>query len=267
MRRWLLIVLAWLAAGVAVLPVVWVIITSLTPAERLTRGFAFGGLSLENYARVLSRTPFPLYIINSAVIALVTTILTLTLALAAAYALTRYHVAGRGFILALLLAIPLFPQISILIYLYLVASRLGLINTYAALIIPYTALALPLAIWYLVAALDEIPRDLDYAARLDGCTSWRVLTSVLMPLSMPAVMAVGLLIFLLTWNEFIIALVLTTDAHARTAPVGLAMFQGAHYIPWGDITAAAVVVLAPVVIIAFFGQRMLVSGLTKGALK
>jgi len=266
-KRGFPIAVAWLAAVLAVAPILWVLITSVTPAEKLVQGRVGAGFSLASYIRVLSHTEFPLCIINSALVALLTTLFTLGLGLIAAYALTRFRVVAKPLILALLLAIPLFPQISILIYLYLAASRLGLINTYAALIVPYTALALPLAIWYLVAVLDDIPRDLDNAARLDGCAPLRTLTSVLMPLVLPSMVAVGLLVFLLSWNEFIIALVLTTDAKARTAPVGLAMFQGTHYIPWADITAAAVVVLLPVVLLAFFGQRMLVAGLTRGALK
>ena len=146
-------------------------------------------------------------------------------------------------------------------------KRQGLLNTYTGLVLPYTALALPLAIWYLVAALDEIPRELDYAAWLDGCSSWRYFLTVVLPLARPALASVGLLVFLVNWNEFIIALVLTSDSASRTAPVGLAMFQGAHFIPWGDIAAATMLVLAPAALVVLFGQRLLIAGLGRGAVK
>jgi ABC-type glycerol-3-phosphate transport system permease component len=259
--------LAWLAVLAAAAPLAWVVLTSLTPPAALEQGRVGAALTGENYVRVATQTHFPAYLVNSAAVALLATVLTLALGLMAAYALTRWALPFKSALLAALLAIPLFPQISILIYLYVLASRLHLINTYAALILPYTALSLPLAIWYLVAALDEIPRELDDAARIDGCSPGRYFVEVILPLSSPALAAVALLVFLTSWNEFIIALVLTVDARARTAPVGLALFQGAHYIPWGDIAAATVLVLAPVAGVALVGQRLLVAGLSRGAVK
>jgi len=258
---------AWVAAGAAMLPMVWLVLTSVTTPEQLVLGRVGTELTADNYARVLLQTEFPVYIINSLAIALVSTLLTLGLGLAAAFALTRFRLVAKGPLFALLLGLPLFPQVSILIYLYLLASRSGLLNTYTGLVLPYTALALPLAIWYLVAALDEIPRELDYAAWLDGCSSWRYFLTVVLPLARPALASVGLLVFLVNWNEFIIALVLTSDSASRTAPVGLAMFQGAHFIPWGDIAAATMLVLAPAALVVLFGQRLLIAGLGRGAVK
>lgn len=266
MKR-LLVTLLWLSAAGAVLPMLWLALSSITKPESLLLGRVGSGLTLANYWRVIAGTDFLVYIVNSLLVASLAALLTVALGLAAAYALTRYRVAGKGALITLLLGIPLFPQISILIYLYLQASRLQLINTYTALVLPYAALSLPLAIWYLVAALDEIPRELDYAAWLDGCSPLQYLTAIVLPLARPALVSVGLLIFLVNWNEFIIALVLTADARSRTAPVGLAMFQGAHFIPWGDIAAATMLVLAPVALLVIYAQRQLVAGLSRGAVK
>jgi len=175
---------------------------------------------------------------------------------------------GKVFILLFVLAVSLFPQISLVGYLFKLMTGLGWINTYYALVFPYTAWILPLSLWILISYFSQIPHELDRAARIDGCSSWQVLRKIIFPVALPGILSTGLLAFIFAFNEFLFALMLTTDHHARTIPVGIALFQGLHgEIPWGEIMAASAVTTLPIVIITMFFQRHIIQGLTRGAVK
>jgi multiple sugar transport system permease protein len=186
----------------------------------------------------------------------------------AAYAITRLRFPGRRLIPLVLLAFSMFPQISIVGQLFKMMVGLGWINTYPGLIFPYATLGLPLALWIMLGAFTEIPTELDRAARVDGATRVQVLGRIILPLAAPGALSATLLVFIYSFNEFLFALMLTTDYHARTIPVGIALFEGLHgQVPWGHLMAIAVVSVVPVLCLAIVFQRKIVRGLMQGAVK
>jgi multiple sugar transport system permease protein len=190
------------------------------------------------------------------------------LAAPAAYAITRLELPGRMSFLFLVLAVSMFPPVSLVSYLFRMMSALGWINTYAALVLPYTAWVLPLSLWILVSHFSRIPRDLDRAALLDGCGRLAALRKVMVPVAAPGILSTAILAFIFAFNEFLFALLLTTGRNARTIPVGIALFEGLHgEIPWGTIMAAATLAVVPVVLLVLAFQRGIVSGLTRGAVR
>jgi multiple sugar transport system permease protein len=175
---------------------------------------------------------------------------------------------GKIMIPVLLLAFSMFPQISIIGYLFKLMTDVGWINTYQALIFPYIALGLPLALWIMLSYLAQVPVELDKAALVDGATRLQVLRKIILPVALPGAFSTVLLIFIYSFNEFLFAIMLTTDYTARTLPVGIALFQGLHgQIPYGQIMAAAVVATIPMIALAAFFQRRIIQGLTRGAIK
>ena len=224
----------------------------------------------QNYHAVLAdgSLHFLNYLGNSLIVSLASAFLAVAAASPAAYAFTRLSLPGKMGILFFILAVSMFPQISLVGYLFKIMSSLGWINTYQALILPYIAWILPLAVWILVSYFSQIPRELDRAAMIDGCRRWQILPKVIFPVARPGIFAVLLLSFIFAFNEFMFALMLSTDYHARTVPVGIALFQGLHgQIPWGAIMAASAIATIPVVILIVVFQKQIVSGLTRGAVK
>jgi multiple sugar transport system permease protein len=168
----------------------------------------------------------------------------------------------------LILAMSMFPPVSLVGYLFKLMTALGWINTYPALIFPYVAWTLPLSLWILVSYFSRIPRDLDRAGLIDGCSRLQILFKIIFPVAAPGIFATLLLAFIFAFNEFLFALMLTTDRAARTIPVGIALFEGLHgQIPWGEIMAAATLATLPVVALALIFQRRIIQGLTRGAVK
>jgi multiple sugar transport system permease protein len=227
-------------------------------------------LGLGHYQDILSvrSLHFLDYLRNSLVISGVSAACAVAIAALAAYVLTRLRIPGKGMILLGILAASLFPQVSLVSYLFKVTNALGWINTYPALIFPYIAWVLPLSLWILVSYFAQIPLDLDKAAWVDGCSRLQILLRVILPVAAPGIFSTFLLAFIFAFNEFLFALMLTTDYQARTIPVGIALFQGLHgEIPWGRIMAASVFTTLPVVALTLFFQRRIVQGLTRGAVK
>jgi multiple sugar transport system permease protein len=166
------------------------------------------------------------------------------------------------------LAFSMFPQISLIGYLYKLMRSLGLINTYPALILPYIAWTVPLGFWILLSYVMQIPRDFDDVARADGAGRFLVFRKIIVPIAAPGILSATLLIFIAAFNEFLFALMLTTDHQARTIPVGIALFEGLHgEIPWGYIMAASALASLPLVVMAVFFQRYVIQDVTRGALK
>lgn len=255
-------------AALSLGPLVYVLYVSLlSPALSPQAGST---LSLEHYRTVLTGPAlhFPRQLLNSVVVAFISAAGSVMLASLAAYAITRLPLPGRMTILMAVLVAAMFPQIGIVGYLFRMMSALGLINTYPALCLPYVSWTLPISLWILVGYFAKMPRDLDDAARLDGCSHWQTLWKIILPMARPGILSVFLLAFIYAFNEFMFALMLTSDYRARTVSVAIAVFQGAHgQMPWGDITAAAVVTTLPVVLLTILFQRHVVRGLTQGAIK
>jgi multiple sugar transport system permease protein len=221
----------------------------------------------DHYRTVLTRSALGHALLNSGVVATVTVLAAIVLGGLCAFALARLPVPGKGAILGVVLACSMFPPIAVISPVYMLVRALGLRDTLSALILTHTASTLPLAIWILASFFRQLPADLYRAALVDGCSPWRALWSVMAPPALPGVVVASLLVFIFSWNEFMFALTLTASVQARTAPVELALFPGLHEVPWGDMAAATLLVMAPVMLLAVLFQRHLVAGLTAGSIK
>jgi len=254
----------------ALIPVIWIMSLSLKTPETIGDGrFLPSDWTLDNYDSVFSTGFFNAALRNSIGIAMIATVLALAFASMAAYAITRLDFPGKSAILAAALAISMFPAISIVGGLFDLWRRIGLYDTWPGLILPYLSFSLPLSIYTLSAFFREIPWDLEKAAQMDGATPMQAFRKVILPLAMPGVFTAGILAFIVAWNDFLFANVLTSTDASRTAPVALSFFRGASQFtdPSGAIAAGAVVVTVPILIMVLIFQRRIVSGLTAGAVK
>jgi len=226
-------------------------------------------LTLDNYVGVFRDQPFALNLLNSAVVAIGTVLLSLLLGVLSAYALGKFRFRGKTSIMYIVLAVSMFPQIAVLGGLYTAIQGLGLYNTWGGLIFSYMIFTLPFTVWTLTSFVREIPHELEEAAQVDGATPLQTLFKVMLPVMMPALVTTGLLAFINAWNEYLFALTFTADNKARTVPVAISLFSGAsqYELPWAGIMAASVVVTVPLIILVLFFQRNIVEGLTAGAVK
>jgi multiple sugar transport system permease protein len=256
---------------VALGPLYWTVVTSVksgielnvSPPTLFPHSFSF-----ENFANDLSLSTFTRDLLNSAIIATITTILALIVGILCAYAIARLKMRGKGIVLGVTLSVAIIPLIALVGPLFVIfTGPLPVYNTYAALIIPDLALTLPITVWFMTSFFRDLPPDLEEAALVDGATRLRALWEVIVPLTAPGVFAAAILSFIAVWNDFLFGLTLTTDEHAQPVTVGVSRFAGEHTIPWGEIAAAAVIVTIPLVIVVLFLQRRIVSGLTAGAVK
>lgn len=250
-------------------PAAWFFLTSLKPEGLVTAipPRLLAPVGLHFYRSVLTRYGLLRYAANSAVVAGSATAVSIAVAVLAGYALARLRLPGRRLILYGLLAVGMFPQMAIAGPVWRLLGALGLLNTYPGLILPYVALTLPLAIWIMATFFRELPRDLEDAARVDGATRLQALWRIILPLSAPGLFTAAILVFIYAWNEFFFALLIMTSPHRQTLPVGIALFQGEHTIPWGEIAAASTLATLPLVLLVLLFQRRIVSGLTAGAVK
>ncbi|WP_460744692.1 carbohydrate ABC transporter permease [Mariniluteicoccus endophyticus] len=224
--------------------------------------------SLENYAKVFdSSTMFGRALVNSLLVAGITTALALVLGVFAAYALSRLDFPGKGAILGIIIATSMFPGISVVVPLLKLFTQIGWINSYQAMIVPNLSFAIPLAVWNLTTFMQQLPYDLEEAALIDGCSKWQAFRKVLLPLAAPGVFTTAILTFIHAWNEFIIALSMINDPLMQTATVAISKFTGAteFQAPFGEQMAAGVIVTVPLVIMVLLFQRRIVEGLTSGA--
>jgi multiple sugar transport system permease protein len=269
---WSIAILAVLV--LALVPVVWLASLSLKPPDAVAdQSFFPSEISFENYESLftggISDSPFVKPLINSVVIALTTTAISIVLASFAAYAIARLEFPGKRLILVGALAIAMFPPISTVGPLFDMWRAIGLYDTYPGLIIPYLTFSLPLAIYVLVAFFREIPWELEQAAQVDGATPFQAFRKVIVPLAAPGVFTAAILVFIFAWNDFLFAISLTSSDASRTVPAALAFFTGESSFtqPTGSIAAAAVLVTVPIIVFVLFFQRRIVAGLTAGAVK
>jgi len=251
-------------------PVVWMIVASLRPDAGVFAPSAetvAAPLSLEHYRALFGERGFLRPVANSLIVAAATTAVTLPIAVLCAYAIARLRFPGRSALLAVVLAVSMFPQISIVPPLYLILRELRLLNTYPGLVLPYLTFSMPLAIWLLTGFFRQLPRDLEEAAMLDGATRMRTLRDVVLPLAAPGVASTAILTFLYCWNEFLFALSFTLGPDRYTVPVAIMLFRGRYQVPWGEVLAATVLATIPVALLVLACQRRIVAGLTVGATK
>jgi trehalose/maltose transport system permease protein len=267
----------WTAAGIVIViysffPMLWMISLAFKPPADIVSGkpqFLPTTWTLDNFATIFSDSLFTRALINSIGIALVATVLSVIIAMFAAYAIARLEFRGKKVLLSLALGIAMFPQAALVGPLFNMWRSAGIYDTWIGLIIPYLTFALPLSIWTMSAFFRQIPWEMEHAAQVDGATQWQAFRKVIVPLAAPGVFTTAILTFFFCWNDFLFSISLTSTNSARTVPAALAFFQGASYfesaVPY--IMAASVVVTIPVVILVLAFQRRIVAGLTSGAVK
>jgi ABC-type glycerol-3-phosphate transport system permease component len=250
-------------------PLYWMVIASLSPEADLFAAPSLvpGALSLDHYRALFDTRDFLVPVRNSLVVAGATTLLVLPPAVMCAYALARMPLPGKRLLLALVLAVSMFPQIAIVAPLYLLLRELRLLDTYPGLVLPYLTFSMPLAIWLLTGFFRQLPRELEEAALLDGASRLRMLRDIILPVSWPGIASTAILTFLYCWNEFLFALSFTLGPDRYTVPVAIALFRGRYQVPWGEVLAGALVATIPVALVVLLFQRHIVAGLTAGATK
>ena len=251
-------------------PFIWMIVISLSKTPDFLSSGRTIAPTLEHYKGVLTTGSVHLlrYLANSLIVSAVAAVCATLFAGLAAYAITRMEFPGKMAIPVLMLALSMFPQISIVGYIFKLMTSLDWINSYYALIFPYITLGLPLALWIMLSHLSQLSTELDKAALVDGASRLQILRLIIFPVALPGIVSAVLLVFIYSFNEFLFALMLTIDYNARTIPVGIALFEGLHgQIPWGPVMAAAVISVVPLVLLAAVFQRYVIQGLMQGALK
>ena len=265
----------WSAAIVIIVvaslvPVAWIVFLSLkTPATATDGSFIPHQWTLSNYSDIFKQGIFTDALRNSIGIGLISTFLAVVIASSAAYAIARLDFPGKNVLLAVVLGVALFPQISLVGPLYNLWRQIGLYDTWPGLIIPYMTFALPLSIFVLSSFFREIPWELEQAAQVDGATPFQAFRKMIVPLAMPGIVTTFIIVFIICWNDFVFAISLTSTTAAETVPAAISSFPGVSQfsVPYGDIAAAAVIVTIPVMLLVLVFQRRIVSGLTAGAVK
>jgi multiple sugar transport system permease protein len=254
-------------------PFIWTFLTSLkgpttiyeTPIKYLPNP-----PDLIYYQQIFALDRFRWALLNSVIVASSATAISLAIGAICAYAVARLNFPGKNFLLALVLAIAMFPGIAIIGPLFRQFSAWGLTNNYLALILPNVTFTLPICIWVLTAFFSDLPGELEEAARVDGCTRMQAFLRIMVPLAAPGVFTAAILLFIQAWNEFLFARTFMSQPNRLTATVAIAQFEGADQAaqyPWGQITAASIVITLPLVILVLLFQRRIISGLTAGAVK
>jgi multiple sugar transport system permease protein len=251
-------------------PFFWIIITSLKSTSQISERrsiFWPQPATLEQYNQLITGTGFVTWAANSIFVAAASTLISVALSAMAAYALTRLRFLGAGLLTTLLLITYLLPGTLLFIPLYQTLTSLGIINTYAALILTYPTFLLPFATWVLMGYFRSIPVELEEAAMIDGANRFYIFLRITIPLALPAILSVTLFAFTNAWNEFLFAFVFITSESLRTLPIGLQSMVVGDILPWGRLMAASLLTAVPVAILYVYAQRFLVEGLTVGGVK
>lgn len=270
LKRIVLSVLMWGSVLIMLFPFLWMLSTSLKPVNetfQVPPTWIPEQPTLSAYQEIWILRPFGLYILNGFIVATGATILAIAVAAPAAYAFARFRFRGQKVGVLLLLATQMVPYVMIAIPLFVMFSRLGILNTRLGLILADTSIAIPFSVFMLRSYFITLPEQLEEAAMIDGCTRLQAFFKIILPLSVPGIFATAVYCFLLVWGEFLFAVILTDSEAARTVTVGLYTFVGQFLIQWNYLMAAITVVTIPVVILFVWAQRYLVSGLTSGAVK
>ena len=265
-----LIYVALVAASVfAILPILWGLSTSFKSesATLSDSGWIPAQFTLENYRLVLFESKIPLYLGNTLMVAGLTVITTILIGIFGAYAAARFRFKGKTTSLLLILMTSMIPGIAILVPLYFLAVQLGLYDTYAVMIIIYTAWQIPTVVWMLKGFFESIPDSIEEAGRVDGASHFRVMVQLIFPLAIPGIAASAVISFVYVWNDFLIAATMISTDDKRLVAVGLYNYLSQYGIVWGQLTAAVVISIIPIVIVFVLMERRIVAGLSAGATK
>ncbi len=254
----------------ALLPIYWTIKISVTPQDLLySEGIRLwpSRMTLDNYTSVLKATDFPRYFLNSIIVSVTTAVIVTVVASFAGYALSRFRFRGKAMVSLVLLLTQTFPLVMVIPPIYRIMGQLGLTDNLYGLIIIYTAFNIAFATFLMQSFLDGVPKDLEEAAMIDGCTRVDALRRVILPLTLPGMGATVAFVFTAAWSELLFGLMLINSESQKTFSVGLLTFVGKFAVDWGQMMAASVLALIPVCLFFLFLQRYLVTGLTAGAVK
>lgn len=256
---------------VLILPFLWMISTSFKEADEvfqevpkwLPRTFSF-----HNYVNIWNRGYFKTYFVNSLIVSFATMGISLVVAMFAGYGISRFRFHGRTLFSVILIVVQMFPSMLLLIPMYMIMSRMGLLNTHLSMIVAYTTFAMPFCTWMIKGYFDTIPVTLEDAARIDGCGRLRILFEIIMPLAAPGIVTVAMFAFILSWQEYMYALTFARTEDMRTITVGIALMQGQHgSVDWGQIMAGSVLACLPGLLLFTYLEKYLVQGYTMGAAK
>jgi multiple sugar transport system permease protein len=266
--------LRWFAAALVILngvfPALWILFTSLKTETELTQKpitYWPHEPTIGNFISAFQDQPLLTFLTNSLIVAGLSTLLSLFISALAAYAIARLRLRFRGLILTAIIGVSMFPLVTLMVPLFEIMRSLGLLNSYWALVLPYTVLNLPICTLMMGSFFQDIPRDIENAAMLDGCTRLSALWRIVLPLAAPGVATAAILAFVNSWDEFLLALSMNSAVAYRTLPVGIQLYQGEFAFPWPIISAALVVAIVPIVVLIVIFQEKVVSGLTSGGLK
>ena len=266
-------ILLWIIVILVVFPIIWMVFSSLLTQNQIATGKIGLPKHFNNYIDMWKNINFFHYFKNSIIVCSITTVIALTIAIFAGYALARFKFPGANLFGASVLATQMVPGIMFLLPLYLLYIKIQeitgirLINTYYGLIIVYSAFFIPLSIWVIRGFFASIPKELEEAAVLDGCTKFQAFTKIILPISRVGIIATGIYIFLLAWDELIFAWVLTTSPDVATIPVGIRLYVGNYQNRYDLLMSAGVVTTLPVMVIFFALQKQFIQGMTSGAVK
>ncbi|MGK7874162.1 MAG: carbohydrate ABC transporter permease [Xenococcaceae cyanobacterium] len=253
-------------------PLLWQLLTSFKvneDIEAIPNIYIPTRYTFQHYLELFDSRPFFRYIFNSAFVSIISTLLSLGIGTPAAYALARLRLRGEKIILAGVLIVTLFPYVLMFLGLLEVVKGIGWGNNYLALIVPYTGINLPLTILVMRSFFQQLPPDLEDAAKIDGCNIWQTMVKILLPLTIPALVTTGILTFIFAWNEFIFALTFISRETMKTIPVAVSQLSGTSefQIPYGSLGSATIISTFPLILLVLFFQRKIIQGLTAGAVK
>jgi ABC-type glycerol-3-phosphate transport system permease component len=264
-------IVIFLGLGMVLIPIFWMLSTSLKTMTEITSiagiNFIPYDLSFGAYKAIWEEYPMLAWFKNSTLVVFASTIISLVFSTFAGYGTSRFNFRGKGTLLGFLLVTQMFPSIMMLIPYYKVLQNLRLINSLAGLIVVYVSFTIPMLTWMMMGYFESIPKELDEAALIDGCSRLRTFWQIILPLTLPGLISSTIYAFIQGWNEYMFALILMTDDTLKTLPVGIGQMNGYYRIMWNDLMAASLVSSVPLLIIFLFLQKYFVSSLTAGAVK
>jgi multiple sugar transport system permease protein len=252
------------------IPCLWMVSTAFKPSElvmAMPLKWIPDKMDYGSFIRIWKEYPFGGYFKNSVIIVITATFVSLVFSTLAGYGTSRFNFRGKGSFLTFLLMTQMFPSIMLLIPFYKVLKAFGLIDTYLGLILVYISFTVPFCTWMMMGYFKSIPKELDSAAMIDGCSRLRTFIQIILPLSLPGLAATAIYAFLVGWNEYMFAVILTTSENMKTLPIGIAQLNGFYKIEWNDMMAASIVSSLPLIVLFLFLQKYFINSLTAGAVK
>jgi multiple sugar transport system permease protein len=257
-------------AIICIFPILWTFLTSVKlESDIVTRDMIYipTRFTFESYVKLWYQSSYPTLVLNSLVVTTLTVLICLATGTVASYAFSRFHFAGRTQIMLAYLVVRMFPAVLMIIPLFIVMRQVGLLDSTVGLAVAYTSFLLPLFVWMLKGFFDAAPKELESAARIDGATRIGAMFRIVIPIARNGLVATCVFVAIAAWNEYLFALMLTTSQGSRTWPVGLQLMVGEFQLPWGMLAAGGMISIIPVIVLFALVQRVMVAGITAGAVK